>query len=131
MQLVCNLFFLNHFLLGYTKNACNQRGFSKRYLHNSKRTKANADNEAIHNAHRNGWLGEHMGCMKINLFDALDKYEYWKGKRVKSVLGEFSSGVSISRNKSTRSDSGAPFLPGAPPAGGYGGLPLALLGPNH
>ena len=56
MQLVYNLIFLNNFLLGYTKNACNQRGFSKRYLHNSKRTKANADNEAIHNAFRNGWL---------------------------------------------------------------------------
>jgi len=39
MQLVYNLFFLNNFLLGYTKNACNHRGFSKRYLHNSKRTK--------------------------------------------------------------------------------------------
>ena len=66
-----------------------------------------------------------MGRMKINLFDALDKYEYWKGKRVKSLLGEFSSGVFISRNKSTRSDSGAPFLP-APPAGAYGGPFLRL-----
>ena len=55
-QLVYNLIFLSNFLLDYTKNACNQRGFSKRYLHNSKRTKANADNEAIHNAFRNGWL---------------------------------------------------------------------------
>jgi len=36
-----------------------------------------------------------MGRVKINLFDVLDKYEYWKGKCVKSVLGEFSSGVSM------------------------------------
>jgi len=34
-QLVFNLFFLSKFLLGYnTINAYNQRGFSKRYLHN-------------------------------------------------------------------------------------------------
>jgi len=39
---------------------------------------------------------------------------------VKSVLGEFSSGVSICRNKETQSDLGAPFLPGALPAGRYG-----------
>jgi len=31
---------------------------------------------------------------------------------VKSVLGEFSSGVSICHNKSTQSDLGGPFLPG-------------------
>jgi len=31
---------------------------------------------------------------------------------VKSVVGEFSSGVSICRNKSPQSDLGAPFLPG-------------------
>ena len=55
-QLVYNLIFQSNFLLGYTKNAYNQRGFSKRYLHNSQLTKANADNEAIHNAFRNGWL---------------------------------------------------------------------------
>jgi len=56
-QLVYNLFFLSNFLLGYnTINAYNQRGFSKRYLRNIQRTKANADNEAIHNAFRNGWL---------------------------------------------------------------------------
>jgi len=57
-HLVYNLFFLCNFLLGYTKNAYNQRGFSERYLHNSHCTKANADfdNEAIHNAFRNGWL---------------------------------------------------------------------------
>jgi len=47
-------------------------------------------------------------------------------KCVKSVLGEFSSGVSICRNKGTQSDLGALFLPGAPPAGGMGSLPPAL-----
>jgi len=55
-QLVYNLSFLNDFLLGYTKNAYSQRRFSKPYLHNSQLTKANADNEAIHNAFGNGWL---------------------------------------------------------------------------
>jgi len=35
-----------------------------------------------------------MSRVKINFFDVLDKYEYCK-KCVKSVLGEFSSGVSI------------------------------------
>jgi len=49
-------FFWNNFLLGYAKNAYNQRGFSKRYLHNNHLTKANADNEAIHNAFSIGWL---------------------------------------------------------------------------
>jgi len=39
---------------------------------------------------------EVMGRVKINFFDVLDKYERWKGKSVKSVLGEISSGVSIS-----------------------------------
>jgi len=43
-QLVYNVIFLNNFLIGYTKNAYNQRGFSKRYLHNSQLTKENADN---------------------------------------------------------------------------------------
>ena len=47
-------------------------------------------------------------------------------KCVKSVLGEFSSGVSACRNKGTQSDVGAPFLPGPPPAEGYGALPPAL-----
>jgi len=56
-QLVYNSFFLSNFLLGYnTIKAYNQRGFSKRYLHDIQRTKANADNEAVHNAFRNGWL---------------------------------------------------------------------------
>jgi len=67
---------LSNFLLGHTKNAYNQHGFSKRYLHNSQRTKANADNEAVHSAFRNGWLYEIMGCGKINFFDVLDKHEY-------------------------------------------------------
>jgi len=48
--------FLSNFLLGNTKNAYNQRRFSKCYLQNNKRTKAKADNEAIHGAFRNGWL---------------------------------------------------------------------------
>jgi len=55
-QLDYNLIFLNNFLLGYNKNAYNQRGFSKRYLHNSHLTNANAGNEAIHNAFCNGWV---------------------------------------------------------------------------
>ena len=50
---------------------------------------------------------------KINFFDILDKYEYWKGKCVISVLGECSSGVAICRNKGAQSDLWAPFLPGA------------------
>ena len=41
-------------------------------------------------------------------------------KCVKSVIGEFSSGVSICRNKNTQSDLGAPFLPGAPRPRGTG-----------
>jgi len=45
---------------------------------------------------------------------------------VKSVLGEFSSGVSICRNKGTQSDWGPPFCPGPPGRGGYGGLFLRL-----
>jgi len=55
-QLVYKFIFLSNFLLGYTKNTYNQRGFSKRYLHNSQLIKAGADNEAIHNAFRDGWL---------------------------------------------------------------------------
>jgi len=47
-------------------------------------------------------------------------------KCVKSVLGEFSSGVPICRNKSTQSDLGAPFLLGLPPVGGTRALPPAL-----
>jgi len=42
-------------------------------------------------------------------------------KCVKSVLGEFSSGVSICRNKSTQSDLGAPFFPAPPRPGDTGG----------
>jgi len=56
-QLVYKFIFFDNFLLGYTKNAYNQRGFSKRYLHNSQLTKANVDNEAIDNeVFYNGWL---------------------------------------------------------------------------
>jgi len=55
-QLVCHLIFLNNFFLSYTKNTYNQRGFSKRYLHNSQLTRANALNEAIHYAFSNVWL---------------------------------------------------------------------------
>jgi len=53
-QLVYKPIFLSNFLLGYAKDADYQRGFSKCYLHNSQRTTANADNEAIHNAFGNG-----------------------------------------------------------------------------
>ena len=67
-----------------------------------------------------------MGRVKVNFFNILDKYEFWKGKYVKSVLGEFSSGVSICPNQRTRSDLGAPFLPGSPPGRGIGGPFLRL-----
>ena len=40
---------------------------------------------------------------------------------MKSVLGEFSFGVSICCYKGTQSDLGAPFLSGPPDAGGKGG----------
>ena len=39
---------------------------------------------------------------------------------VKSFLGEFSSGVSVCRNKGTESDLVAPFCPGPPRPGGTG-----------
>jgi len=39
-------------------------------------------------------------------------------KCVKSVIGEFSSGVSTCHNKNTQSNLGDPFLPGLPLAGG-------------
>jgi len=46
---------------------------------------------------------------------------------VKSVLGEFISGVSIRRNKHTRSDLGPSFCPGPHPDRGVRGpLPPAL-----
>ena len=61
--------------------------------------------------------------MKINFLDVLEKYEYWKGK---SVLGEFSSGVSICYNKGTRSDLGILFLLEPPGRGVQGALPPAL-----
>ena len=47
---------------------------------------------------------------------------------MKSVLGEFSFGVSICRCKGTQSDLGAPFLPGAPFGRRVrGALPSALF----
>jgi len=44
------LIFMNNFILGYTKNADNQCGFSKHYLQvqTISLTKPNADKEAIH-----------------------------------------------------------------------------------
>jgi len=68
-----------------------------------------------------------MGREKINLFDVLDKYEYWKRKCVKSVLGVFSSGVSVCRNKGAQSDLGTPFHQGL---GGTGALPSGLYTRN-
>ena len=41
---------------------------------------------------------------KLNFFDVLGKYECWKGKCVKPVLGWFCSGVSICRNKGPQAD---------------------------
>jgi len=61
-----------------------------------------------------------MGRVKMNFFDVLDKYEYWKENCEKSVLGEFSSVVSIFCNKGTQSDLGAPR------SGVRGALPPAL-----
>jgi len=55
---------------------------------------------------------EAMGRGKINFFDVLHKYEYWKGKCVKSVVGEFSSGVPVCPNKNTQSDLGVLFWHG-------------------
>jgi len=66
----------------------------------------------------------------MKFFDVLDKYEYWKENCVKSVLGEFSSVVTIFRNKGSQSDLGAPFLDGAPRPGVRGTLPPALLPRN-
>jgi len=48
--------FPEQFLLGYTKNAYTQPGFSKRYLHNSQLIKANIVNEAVHCAFRTIWV---------------------------------------------------------------------------
>ena len=51
---------------------------------------------------------------------------------MKSDLGEFSSGGSVCRNKRTRSDLEAPFLPGVLPGrGARGALPPALLTPTY
>ena len=41
---------------------------------------------------------------------------------MKLVLGDFSSGVCICRNKRTRSDLRAPFFPGSPGRGVWGAL---------
>ena len=49
-------------------------------------------------------LIESMDHGKLNLFDVLDKYECWKGKCVKPVLGWFCSGVSICHNKGPQAD---------------------------
>ena len=43
----------------------------ERYLHNSQLTKANADNEAIHNAFSNGWLWKVMDDVNINFYHVL------------------------------------------------------------
>jgi len=48
-------------------------------------------------------------------------------KCVKSALGEFSSGVSVCRNKGTQSDLGTPFWP-TPIPGDTGALLQALTG---
>jgi len=50
---------------------------------------------------------------------------------VKSVVGEFSSGVSTGRNKGIQSYLGVPFLPGIPPAGGYGDPSSDSAGNQH
>ena len=55
----------------------------------------------------------------------LDKYEYWKVKCVKSVLGEFSSGVSICHKK-VLSQIWGPLFARLPPARGYGAPFLRL-----
>jgi len=52
---------------------------------------------------------------KINFFDVLDKYKCQKGQYVKSVLGYFSSSVSIWPNKRPQSDFWGPvFIRGSP-----------------
>jgi len=68
-----------------------------------------------------------MGRGKINFFNVSDKNECWKEKCVISVLGEFSSDVSICRNKGPQSDLGRPFA--RPPPGVQGPfLRLCLYG---
>jgi len=54
-QLVYNLTLLNNFLLGYTKMLAINVDSANVTCTNSQLTKANANNEAIHNAFRNGW----------------------------------------------------------------------------
>jgi len=92
----------------------------QRYLHNCQLTKANADNEAIHNAFRNDWLSNrNLWVVGRSIFDILDKYECWTWKCVKSVLGEFSSGVSICR-KDILSQIWGPIFTWAPIRGNVG-----------
>jgi len=64
-----------------------------------------------------------MGRGKINFIDVLDKYECWKVKCVKSIVGEFCSGVSTCPNKGPQSGLGASFND---PCWGYGGTFLWL-----
>jgi len=56
MQLVYNLFFLSKFVLGYTKKCLQSTWIQQTLPDNSQLTKANANNEAAHNAFRSGWL---------------------------------------------------------------------------
>jgi len=83
---------------------------------------ANADKEAIYSVFRDSpfffhelfnWLRkqERMCRGKINFFDVSDKNECWRGKCVKTILGEISTGESICRNSGIQSDLGPPFLP--------------------
>jgi len=56
---VYNIIFLSNFLLVYTKNVYNQRGFSNITLHNCQLAKVNANNEGTHNhGRREGGQGE-------------------------------------------------------------------------
>ena len=61
-----------------------------------------------------------MGRGIINFCTVLDKYECWKGKCVKSVLGELSTGVSMCTNTGRQSDLRVPFHQ-VPSFGGCGG----------
>jgi len=109
-QLVYNLIFLNNFLLGCTKNAYNQRGFN-----NVTWTTASLPRQTLTTKLFTTHFAT-VGFRKLwvvwRLISLTYKYEHWKGKCVKSVLGEFNSGVSICHNKGTQSDLGAPLSPG-------------------
>jgi len=54
-----------------------------------------------------------MGRVKMNFFDVLDKYEYWKENCVKSVLLTLCSVTMV-----LSQIWGPPFCPGPPTAGG-------------